>query len=500
MRKKAFAAIVLILIFLLPSASAMVGEEFYCIWLDLEEFDPIIDTGEDFIMKGAIRSGGAIDRVEAVLYDLRLLKVEKTWSWSADKGKEISEIGLDRMRAKLMKGVSAGEKRLTITAEGRGRTFELLDHELYKCGYTEQIANISEKCTFSCSDRQKKILYDNGAKYRWVPEGAEDVLVITLPEGVTGEGFQVEWFRTPDSADIRFYDDDGALIRGDVYGQDDFMPVIAWFALPEGTRYFTLSVPGSEMEELLVFERGKTPSMVQIWEETPEKWDLMLVSAHQDDELLFFGGAIPWYNALGKTVGVVYMADCGHKRYEEALRGLWSCGLKNYPVFLNLPDKRLGSLEYAFTFWGGEDKITEMLAEQIRRYKPDVVLTHDFEGEYGHKQHMVTAYSVANAIEAAADPARYPDSAEKWGVWQAKKLYIHLWKEERTDLDWERDVPGFGGLTAMEIARRGYDKHRSQQRGVHFSWGYEYPNWIFGLYSTTVGPDTTGTDLFENIR
>ncbi len=225
----------------------------------------------------------------------------------------------------------------------------------------------------------------------------------------------------------------------------------------------------------------------------------MLVSTHQDDEILFFGGAVPWYTAMGREVGVVYMTKCSHIRYKEALRGLWSCGLTNYPVFLGLRDGHMESRKAAFESWGGEDRVVSMLVEQIRRYKPEVVITHDFKGEYGHKQHIAAAYAVSRAVEAAADPAQFPDSAEKWGAWQAKKLYIHLWKEGQVKLDWNEEVPGFDGFTGMQLARRAFDKHRSQQRFVRFNLGYKYPNWLFGLYSTSVGPDETRSDLFEHI-
>ena len=54
--------------------------------------------------------------------------------------------------------------------------------------------------------------------------------------------------------------------------------------------------------------------------------------------------------------------------------------------------------------------------ERIRRFRPEVILTHDLNGEYGHNQHKVTARTMQAAIEAAADPTRYPASAQLYGA------------------------------------------------------------------------------------
>ena len=495
--KKAILAALLALMVLLQAAAAVEGETFYCIWMELDAFDPIVDEGANVTMQGRITAGGPIERIEAELYDLRKLEVEKTWIWTAEENGEASEVSLDDVRRGLFRGVKPGEKSLRVTARGEGRDFELCERQMYFCGSPDQIGNISSDCVFECPYQRGVLWNDNNSYTSWGPSSAEDLLTVTLPEGVSAEGFQVQWGRKPENLLLRCYDAAGALLLETRAGE--FFPILAWYDLPAEARSFTLSCPGSIIEELLVFEQGRTPEMAQRWKPTPEKWDLMLVSTHQDDELLFFGGALAWYAAAGREVGVVYMANCGALRYKEALRGLWSQGLKNYPVFTGLRDGHRESRKVALDDWGGEEYVIGLLVEDIRHYKPEVVLTHDFNGEYGHKQHIATAYAVSKAVEAAADPERYPDSAARYGVWNPKKLYIHLWGENKITMDWSREVPGFGGLTGMEVSRRGYDQHRSQQQYVHYSLGYRYPNVEFGLYHTTVGPDVSGGDFFENI-
>ena len=58
-----------------------------------------------------------------------------------------------------------------------------------------------------------------------------------------------------------------------------------------------------------------------------------------------------------------------------------------------------------------------------------------------------------------------------------------------------------GGRTALEVAADAYKKHVSQQWcWFYVSDDYQYSCADFGLYRTTVGADTTGDDLFENLK
>ena len=78
---------------------------------------------------------------------------------------------------------------------------------------------------------------------------------------------------------------------------------------------------------------------VQTWQESPDKLDLLLVSTHQDDELLFLGGTLADYAARGAKVNVLYTAEGERMRMREALDGLWTAGLRGYPIVLGLPDE-----------------------------------------------------------------------------------------------------------------------------------------------------------------
>ena len=52
---------------------------------------------------------------------------------------------------------------------------------------------------------------------------------------------------------------------------------------------------GFAISELFLLGEGETPAWVQQWQPTVEDADLMLLFAHPDDEVLFFGGTLPYY-------------------------------------------------------------------------------------------------------------------------------------------------------------------------------------------------------------
>ena len=87
--------------------------------------------------------------------------------------------------------------------------------------------------------------------------------------------------------------------------------------------------------EIYVLSKGDLPEYVEVWNTPCEEADLLLFSTHSDDEQLFFAGLIPSMVAEGKKIQVVYFTNHNDTpaRLDEQLNGLWTVGLKNYPVF-----------------------------------------------------------------------------------------------------------------------------------------------------------------------
>lgn len=274
------------------------------------------------------------------------------------------------------------------------------------------------------------------------------------------------------------------------------------------------------LQELSVYTPGQVPDTVQRWEPPVEDGaDLVLFSTHADDEQLFFAGLLPYYaGELGYRVQVVYLtnhrnlSDFPTLRCHEALDGLWNVGVRSYPVFGPFGDyyakNRNDGYSVLKVMGTPEEDLLSYVVEQIRRFRPQVAVGHDLNGEYGHGAHMVYADLLTRAVEITGDPTAFPESAQRWGTWEIPKLYLHLYEENPIVMDWDRPLAAFSGMTAFQVTKElGFPSHVSQQQA--FSWymsGAEMASEVqdyspcqYGLYWTTVGTDTEKNDFFENL-
>lgn len=297
--------------------------------------------------------------------------------------------------------------------------------------------------------------------------------------------------------------------------------------LPKGESAVRIRITGDKqtvlkISELCVLGEGDVPASVQQWQPAPEKADLMVIAGHPDDEILFLGGAIPTYAGERKmNVVVVYMTAGNMEdlqkhnkvmaRRSELLNGLWEMGVRTYPVINDLWDKYSQKLDTGYSAWG-KTKTQQLIVSLLRQYKPEVVLTHDVNGEYGHGAHRVCADVAQYGVVAAADANKYPDSAGKYGTWQVKKLYLHLYKEHAIEMDWDQPLTAFDGRTGYEVAADAYRLHTTQQTAGQknpktgkFEYfiveprDSDYSCYRFGLAYTAVGYDEEMNDFFEHI-
>ena len=276
--------------------------------------------------------------------------------------------------------------------------------------------------------------------------------------------------------------------------------------LPGETRELTMHIPaGAVVCDIYFYTGGTLPASVQVWQEPWEQADFLLFPTHGDDEHLFFGGIMPYYGGeLGFRVQVAYMTDHAlteKYRVHEQLDGLWTVGIRAYPVYGGFVDEYSETLEEAKEMYGSK-KVEAWQVEMIRRFRPQVIVGHDFEGEYGHGAHRINGTMLQKSVPDAADPEKFPESAEKYGVWDTPKFYSHLYNRDNgVIMDWENiTLSKFGGETALEMAKKGYKCHESQQwmRFKVKTDGYGDCR-QFGLYRSTVGEDVKKNDLLENL-
>lgn len=274
----------------------------------------------------------------------------------------------------------------------------------------------------------------------------------------------------------------------------------------------------------------------------PDKAVIMIIAAHPDDEAIFFGGAIPYYaQTLNVPVTLISMttdwlkADGTRKngsfvRESEMREAAWRYGMKNEPVFAFFQQNiRYWSIDKTWDRWadnilnGSENlagiiRSSTYIAEQIRLYKPEVIITHAFNGEYGNPDHKALAYATLIAYELAAGKESIlnssnnirqtisPDSING-DIWQTKKLYVHSYEEDRKVLNylfhdfWEEK--SIGDKSPREVANFGLSAHKSQ--GKHFvSSIYDnrgrkefdnHPSELWSLIRSEVGQDKQSEDF-----
>lgn len=389
---------------------------------------------------------------------------------------------------------------------------------LASAGSAEQAADLTPELDIQVVNKPGKVSCITDGKYTTYWESSEGRNpYAVLSSGRPVYGLYLCFRRLPESYEIQTRQGEEwvTVIQGDpryhhVFYELEGLTSIRIYATAD--KKCTLG-----FNEIYAFGEGEVPDWVQKWDPPAEKADLMVLVAHPDDEQLFTGGAIPTYAAERKNqVEVVYLTPSNPTRRSEALNGLWAMGLRNYPVFGPFSDKyvKTGKLKDAYKEAGGKTKVLEWLTEEIRRFRPEVLVTHAENGEYGHPQHKMVADAAKECFALAADGSEFPESAAAWGSWQVRKVYLHLYgaEEDQTVLDWDRPLSAFGGKTGAEVAAEAFALHVSQQgmgtgkgkKFVEFSveetGAKMYPYNRFGLQSTTVGQDEEKNDFLEHLE
>ena len=373
--------------------------------------------------------------------------------------------------------------------------------------FAAEANDITEDCKFKVCSSGRKYTLMTDKKYTsyWESNKIKTPwIAITAPEGKPIAGFYVCFGNMPESWEIQTSDDGKDWFTA-VPGDTRFLH--AYVALPQPAQHVRLAVTSEKktalrINDLFVLSEGDLPDWVQVWQPTEEKADILFLSTHPDDELIFFGGAIPTYAVeQQRKVVVAYFPRSNTTRSSELLNGLWHMGVRTYPVIGNFKDSYAKNLKAAYKTAGGKGKVNEWIVGLYRQYKPEVVVTQDTNGEYGHKQHMMIADAAQNCIALAANEDEFTASTIAYGTWQVKKLYLHLYPENQITFDWTVPLKSMNGATGIELAEEAYTLHKTQaSSGMSVTeTGTKYDNRVFGLAFTTVGEDVRKDDFLENI-
>ncbi|MEZ0113683.1 N-acetyl-1-D-myo-inositol-2-amino-2-deoxy-alpha-D-glucopyranoside deacetylase [Catenulispora sp. EB89] len=175
---------------------------------------------------------------------------------------------------------------------------------------------------------------------------------------------------------------------------------------------------------------------------------LLLVHAHPDDEVIGTGATMAGYAAEGVHVtlvtctageeGEILVPELEHLAAdrEDRLADVRVVELANAMTALGVADHRfLGGVgryrdsgmmgtpanDKPYTFWHADlDEAAGHLVKVVREIRPQVLVTYDENGGYGHPDHIQAHRVAMRAAELAADPDFAP---ELGAAWEITKIY-----------------------------------------------------------------------------
>ncbi|MBQ2701128.1 MAG: phosphodiester glycosidase family protein [Clostridia bacterium] len=374
----------------------------------------------------------------------------------------------------------------------------------FSCAWAAEAVDLTNECSFhlSYTKKSEQSMIDRKSTTTWESHKDNNPWVeIVAPAGVPIQGLYICFATMPDSYEIQV--DNGNGWETVKQGDTRFYHTYVSLAPAQRVRIYVTDEKLFQLaiNEIYAFSEGDLPDWVQRWEPTVEKADMMFLIAHPGDEQLYFGGAIPTYVAeQQRRVVIAYLSDGSNARRTELLNGLWAMGVRNYPVIGDFREASSNTAAKAYKTLG-RAYVMEYIVDLYRRYQPEVVVTHDAMGENKNGQHMMLADAAQTAIEKAMTDGEYLDSYMAFGLWQVKKLYLHLHEENQIVFDWSVPLESFGGKTSLEVATEAFGQHAVQIKNKRSmeSNGVKYDNRVFGLVHTTVGEDVRKDDFLENI-
>src|SRR5258706_2047804 len=185
-----------------------------------------------------------------------------------------------------------------------------------------------------------------------------------------------------------------------------------------------------------------------------QKFKLMAVLAHPDDESLGFGGTLARYAAEEVETYLVTatrgergrffspdrrteLAEVGRVREAELRAAAAVLGVRE-GLILGYPDGALDQLDAATAI--------AAIVRHIRRVRPHVIVTFGPDGAYGHPDHIAISQFTTAAVVCASD-AGYDAGHSSPGDWCAHrvaKLYNMAWRTDK----WEVYQTAFRKLTS----------------------------------------------------
>ncbi len=166
---------------------------------------------------------------------------------------------------------------------------------------------------------------------------------------------------------------------------------------------------------------------------------LLAVFAHPDDEAFGTGGTLARYASAGVATTLVCATrgeageiaegveatpeTLGQVREDELRCASDTIGVREL-IFLDYCDSGMAGTtvnqDPASFINAPAEEVISQLVGIIRRIRPQIVITFEPNGGYGHPDHIAIHKHTVAAFHAAADPHRYPELGP---AWQAQRLF-----------------------------------------------------------------------------
>jgi len=285
------------------------------------------------------------------------------------------------------------------------------------------------------------------------------------------------------------------------------------------------------------------------------KADVLVVVAHEDDEVMIAGYLAKLALDEHKRIAVVYVtngdgggnavgneagAALGQERQMEARRALESIGIENV-WFLNQHDTPNQNVLFSLGHWD-HGHVLGALVRLMRITRPDVVLTwfpDPVSGE-NHADHQASSVVAVEAFDAAGDETKFPEqlapAKNRTGMsnltegllpWQPQKLYFFTdafevftpyWYDAKRQSPFRKNLgegtgPSFDMTTMSPSRHLSYAQVEADEQTYYMTQEgqlgvdavrtnsfktFEYPvKLIFG--KSLVGGSVTG-DVFEGVK
>ncbi len=278
-----------------------------------------------------------------------------------------------------------------------------------------------------------------------------------------------------------------------------------------------------------------------------DKFTLLAVHAHADDESISTGGILAKYSAKGFRTVLAYgtrgeAGDILNPQFVSSKPGLNIKEIRAIELESAVKVLAVGSvyfLGYRDSGMAGSPEnhhpqafaradigeATTRLVEIVRRVRPQVIVTYNEKGTYLHPDHIMANRVTLRAFQASADPQFEIDEA--LDPWQPTKLYYtaiplerirrmyRIAKEQGEDPGFDPEVIGtIEKKISASVDVRKYLSQKLEALNCHQSqmnpnsvirrmseefreevMGYEHFQCVHGCRNT----DTRETDLFEGL-